>query len=279
MDPGLPTRRALERAIEHLLRPVVRLLLRHAVAFGTFEELAKRVYVDLAFKEFAVPGKKATASRVAVVSGLTRKEVQRVATQTPKASDDGADPYHRAARVLTGWVRDADFADRHGQPRALEADGAFGFGELVRRYSGDMPSRAVLDELMRVGAVARREDARVELVTRGYIPQHSEIDKLGILGGDVADLITTIDHNLQHGAADPWFQRKVMYDTVPVSQLAAFRALGARRSQGLLESLDRWLAEHDTASDHDPMPRARAGMGIYYFEERLDTHDSPGAAP
>ena len=41
-----------------------------------------------------------------------------------------------------------------------------------------MPARAVLDELMRVGAVERLEDARLQLVTHGYVPQHSAIDKL-----------------------------------------------------------------------------------------------------
>ena len=269
-DPA--TRGALEQALAHLLRPLVRLLLRHAVAFGSFEEIAKRVYVDLAFNEFGIPGKKATASRVAVLTGLTRKEVQRIATQPVTEREDGADPYNRASRVLTGWVRDADFADARGRPRALDTDGARGFAELVRRYSGDMPARAVLDELVRVGAVARRaDDARVELVTRGYVPQRSDIDKLGILGTDVADLIDTIDHNVQHGATDPRFQRKVMYAALPARALPAFRALGARRAQALLESLDRWLAAHDDApATPEPAPHARVGIGIYYFEEPVE---------
>ena len=83
-----------------------------------------------------------------------------------------------------------------------------------------MPARAVLDELIRVGAVERLEDARLQLVTHGYVPQHSAIDKLGILGRDVADLIDTIDHNLQHGADDPRFQRKVMYAAIPAGGAA-----------------------------------------------------------
>ena len=282
MSPDPSSRRALERAVEHLLRPLLRLLLRHAVAFGSFEEIAKRVYVDLAFKEFGIGGKKATASRVAVLSGLTRKEVQRVATQAGSEPDDDVDPYNRASRVLTGWIRDADFADAQGQPRALDADGALGFAELVRRYSGDMPAKAVLDELVRVGAVARGADARVELVTRGYVPRHSEGHKFGILGTDVADLISTIDHNVVHGETDPRFQRKVMYEALPASALPAFRALGAQRAQALLESLDRWLAEHDADPAPDAekaQPHARVGIGIYYFEEPIESPASEGDTP
>ena len=153
---------------------------------------------------------------------------------------------------------------------------------LVKRYSGDMPARAVLDELIRVGAVERLEDARLQLVTHGYVPKHSAIDKLGILGRDVADLIDTIDHNLQHGADDPRFQRKVMYAAIPADALPAFRKLSAAQAQALLEKLDRWLAEHDVApiaKGDEASERARVGLGIYYFEETLEPTVDEGAMP
>ncbi len=272
---------ALQRAIEQLLRPLFRLLLRHSVSFGAFEDMAKRVYVDVALKDFGIPGKKPTASRIAVLSGLTRKEVQRLLAEDAGQDGGVADRYHRAARVLTGWARDADFCDASGTPSVLDADGEHGFAALVKRYSGDMPSRAVLDELVRVGAVAQQDGGRLQLVTAAYIPQRSAVDKLGILGSDVADLIATIDHNLQHGATDPRFQRKVMYDAVAVSALPALRKLSAQRAQALLEQLDRWLAERDTEpspTDGDE-PRARAGLGIYYFEERLEPSGTEGDSP
>src|SRR6185295_11470661 len=123
-----------------------RLLLRQSVSFGAFEEMAKRAYVDVALKDFAIPGKKQTTSRVAVLSGLTRKEVQRLLSEGDDDGEEVADRYNRAARVLTGWARDADFLDRKGKPRILDLEGDEGFAGLVKRYSGDMPPRAVLDE-------------------------------------------------------------------------------------------------------------------------------------
>lgn len=272
MDFDIRPQRALQRAIEQLLRPLVRLLLRHSVSFGAFEAMAKRVYVDVAYKEFNIPGKKPTTSRVAVLSGLTRKEVQHLLAEPVDHEVDVADRYNRAARVLTGWARDADFIDAEGQPRPLDADGERSFAALVRRHSGDMPARAVLDELVRVGAVRQRPDGRLELLTRAYVPQTSAVDKLGILGCDVADLITTIDHNLQHGADDPRFQRKVMYDAIPLAALPAFRKLSAQQAQSLLEKLDAWLSTQDVEkSPEDPgIACARVGMGIYYFEEHLE---------
>ncbi len=275
MNSAASARRALELAIGQLLRPLFRLLLRHAVSFRAFEDIAKRAYVDVAFREFGIPGKKASTSRVAVLSGLTRKEVQQLlapASDAPGEDDahELADRYNRAARVVTGWARDADF-QHEGQPRLLEMEGEAGFAALVRRHSGDMPARAVLDELLRVGVVGQADDGRLQLLQRAYLPVNSPADQIGILGTDVADLVTTIDHNLAQPPS-PRFQRKVMYDAIPVSELPAFQALSRQQAQALLERLDRWLAAHDL--DEHPRgpaePRARVGLGIYYFEEHLE---------
>lgn len=259
--------RALWQAVEAILRPLCRLLLRHSVSFDAFEELAKRVFVHVAHKEFQIPGKSPSASRVAVLSGLTRKEVHRVLVEPSDVSRESFERYNRAIRVLTGWARDKNFRDAKGKPRLLDVEGNSGFGDLVKRYSGDMPVRSVLDELIHSGSVKQRDDGRLQLVSAGYVPHHSVIDKFGMLGRDVAHLIETIDHNLKHGATDARFQRKVMYQGIPVSALPAFRTLSSRQSQALLAKLDTWLAEHDTRSEEDG-ERIPVGLGVYYFEER-----------
>jgi len=275
MDDEGRSQHALRLAVQQLLRPLCRLLLRHAVSFSAFQELARRAYVDVALKEFGIPGKRPTASRVAVLTGLTRKEVHRLLVTPSDEVDDQAERYNRAAQVLTGWARDPDFLEQNGEPRALDVDGPAGFAALVKRYSGDMPVRAVLDELVRVGAVERRTDGQLKLAARGFVPRHSAVDKLGILGRDVADLIATIDHNLQHGESDPRFQRKVMYSAIPRPALPAFRKLSARQAQALLERLDRWLGQHDPAEVPEDAVRthARVGVGIYYFEEPVEAPD------
>jgi len=273
MDSDARPHAALHAALATLLRPLFRLLLRHQVSFGAFEELAKRVYVEVALNDFGIPGKKPSISRASILSGLTRKEVQRLlasASALPSGETLDSERYNRAARVLTGWIRDSEYLDAKGQPKALSADGDDGFAGLVRRHSGDMPARAVLDELERVGAVRRRDDGLIELLARAYVPRSSPADKLAILGSDVADLIETIGHNLENVEADPRFQRKVMYVSMPASALPAFRKRSAADAQALLEKFDRWLAAHDVANppSHPDAARARVGVGIYYFEER-----------
>lgn len=264
--------RPLEQAIARLLRPLCRLMLRNGVSFGAFGEIAKRTYVDVAMSEFTLPGKKPSISRASILTGLTRKEVQRLVAEADGGGPQAGEHYNRATRVLTAWLRDPDFQDG-GQPRALPVDGDRSFVALVRRHSGDMPARAMLDELQRVGAVRRRDDGQVELVTRAYVPQHGAAEKLHILGTDVSDLIDTIDHNLQHGAAHPRFQRKVLYHGIPPDAAADFRALAAREAQALLERLDAWLADRDDAAPG--APRVRVGLGIHAIETAVQPTEGP----
>lgn len=249
----------------------MRVLLRHGFSFQSFAEVAKRVYVEVGMEDFGIEGRKQTISRVSVLTGLTRKEIQRIVSGGSSEDTETRERYNRAARVVAGWVRDRDFSDPRGRPARLPIDGNPGFGLLVKRYSGDVPARAVLDELLRVGTVRRLDDGRVELLSRAYVPRTSDLDKIAILGTDVADLITTIDHNLLYGETDPFFQRKVMYDNLPAEAIAEFRQLSADQAQQLMELLDEWLSRHDR--DVNPRVagtgRKRAGMGIFYFEEDL----------
>lgn len=262
---------ALSAATLQLLRPLVRILLRNNVSHRTFADLAKQVYVEVAKAEFGIAGKKQTVSRIAILSGLTRKEVQRLLLPPSAAKSIADEEYHRGSRVITGWLRDPKYGDRKGHPRPLPMEGrGASFNALVKAYSGDIPVRALLDELLRVGAVKQLKDGRICLLSRGYIPQKGSVEKLHVLGTDTADLISTIDHNVYLKPSKPRFQRKVMYDNVPVEAAKEFRTLAAAEGQELLEKLDRWLAHRDR--DINPVSkgtgRVRVGLGIFQFEER-----------
>lgn len=269
--PIMKTENAIYAAILRILRPLIRLLLRHGVPFGTFSDLAKQVYVEVALEDFGMPGRKQTHSRVSVLTGLSRKEVLRV-TRLERADDtDTAARYHRAARVIAGWVRNGRFHDGAGNPATLsiEGEGAT-FSALVKEYSGDVPHRAILDELLRVGAAERTADGKVRILARAYIPVSGGEEKLEILGTDTACLIETIDHNLRAAPGKAFFQRKAMYDNLPDDAIEELRTDLAKRAEKFLEEADRRLAERDRDANPESTGTGRrgAGIGIFWFEEK-----------
>ena len=267
--------KALAAAILRLLRPLVRILLRNGVSYGAFSDLAKWVYADVAEKEFHLAGRKQSISRVSLLTGLSRKEVKRLQQIETPDDDVVSQQYNRAARVISGWVRDPRYQDNSGEPLALPLDGeGLSFASLVHDFSGDVPARAVLDELLRVGAVVVGDDT-VSLHTKAYVPRQGEVDKLNILGTDVSFLIATIDHNLQYGAELPYYQRKLSYDNLPEEVIPQLRTLSAERAQELLEELDKTWREHDrdVNTQVEGTGRRRAGVGIYFFDEAVPEED------
>ncbi len=271
MSPKQTTQQALEGALRRLLKPLVRILLRNSISYGLFSEVAKRVYVEVATEEFAIPGKAQTTSRVATLTGLTRKEVQRINALPEEESELHSSRYNRAARVVTAWATEAPFVDERGAPRPLPFNDTTGpsFTALVKRASGDITPRTILDELIHVGAVKALPDGHLQLMTRAYIPHGDDVEKITILGTDVADLIATIDHNLRCGEQQrARFQRKVCYDNLPVEVMEALRDTLAGQAQEALERMNAEMSrcDRDTNPKLKGHGRIRAGLGIYYFE-------------
>jgi len=61
---------------------------------------------------------------------------------------------------MDGWLADPEFALRTGQAKQLKIAGHKGsFAHLVKKYGGDVPHRAVLDELRRIAAVTDSDGA------------------------------------------------------------------------------------------------------------------------
>lgn len=272
-DSGDNKEQKLFAALYRLLKPLVRLLLRNNIPYAAFAEVARRAYVEIAATDFTVQGRKQSDSRIATITGLTRKEVARIKKLNFAGQQPDVKRYHRAARVVFGWVHDDSYHDEDGQLLDLPFDSQQGpsISSLVREYSGDMPARAIVDELVRVGVVEKRA-ALFHLLERAFIPSSSELEKLGILGLDVSGLIQTIDRNIYEKDLDSHFQRKIYYDNLPAEALPEIQAMLQEHGQAFLEMVDRFMAQHD----RDVNPEVKgdgqhaAGIGLYYFEHHDD---------
>ena len=277
-DPGTDRglKEGLLAAFRRLLRPLVRILIRHGIAYGEFAEVAKTVFVESAAEDFALPGRKTSGSRIAILTGLTRKEVKRLTDQARQGKTLSRTNLSRAGRVLAGWHSDPRFTSKKGTPLVLpfEAESEPSFTELVRGYSGDMPARAMLEELKRVSAVEVTKEGTVKALGRVYKPFELDRESVERLGQTVHDLSDTLSFNLdpeRTGSAK--FERRVKAD-IPLnsSTLKAFHLLASDKGQHFLELLDDWLG--DCVEGDAGEERFRAGVGLYFFSAPTNDDDA-----
>ncbi|QLQ33914.1 MAG: hypothetical protein HZT40_22400 [Candidatus Thiothrix singaporensis] len=259
----------LRSAFYRIVKTLMRILYRKGVALGDFTQLVKQAYVDVVEQELVRSGERVTTSRIAAITGLTRKDVAQL---REREEQETSPRYNRGMRVLTGWRHDEEFIDpATSQPAILPFRGERGsFERLVQRYSGDMSAFAMLEEMKRIQVARETLDGGVQMLSQVYIPQGDEGEKIALLGMDVPLLISTIDHNLT--CRDPLelrYQRKVSYNNLPEEVLPEFRAFVRQDAQQLLLRFNDWLYQHDR--DHTPdvqgTGRMQAGVGIFYFEQ------------
>lgn len=272
----------IKRALLIMLRPLVRLLIKHDIAHSEFAEIAKEAYVRTAFEDMNTPGKKPTISQAAVITGLSRKEVARILGTSQSQPLPKLTP-NRAARVTTGWLSDAEFCTKAGKPKVLNKAE---FDVLTQRYSGDITPGAIFDELKRLSLLTVDEKGRYHLNPQGFIVSDGQQAKgFSLLTKSLTHLLETGEYNLAAKQRDdssllksrPHFQRQLTEQKVPITVAEQFHEHASQQSMQLLIELNQWLAERLSEysqslppAENNPQEATKdfIGLGIYYFESR-----------
>ena len=203
------------------------------------------------------------------MTGLSRKEVARLAKEGKNKKALGAGILNRVTRVLQGWYTDPDFTGPYGVPLDLQFDDAGrkgSFSDLVRRYSGDMPARAMLDELLRVGAARiEGESGLIRVLSRSYIPEKLDPENVRHFGSQVRCFVDTLDYNMRKAAPGRGrFERIVFADEgLALEDVDQFDAFLRERGQQLLIELDDWLASR--ARPKEGETAIHTGVGVYHY--------------
>ena len=259
------------------LKPVARWLLRSGITWKEFAELSRDAFVDTAFEDFGIRGRPTNVSRVALLTGLSRRDVRRVRERgDTRSSAPAEESLNHASRVLTGWHLDPDFLEPDGRPRVLPAaQGAVSFEVLLKRYAGDIPTTALVKELVKSGSIERLESGAYRVLRRYYMPRQMDGHAVERAGSVLADIATTVEHNLSRGPRDPSrFEGRAQSRHVDPRNLPAFRAFVEREAQGLLERVDDWLASHEAGATTDGAATVRLGVGVYQIQDEM-TGDKP----
>lgn len=271
----------LSATLRRLLRSVVRIALRGEVTYREFADIAKLAYFDVARDDYGINGRKTNLARVAILTGLSRKECTRLKAVAAAATMDGgarSAVMSPVTRVISGWHETPEYVDAAGRPRTLPRTGPCpSLEDLFRRFAGDIPDGALMHELERVGAVEETGSGEVRVLKRSFVADGFSKERVRIVGNMYSDLGSTIVYNLDEANVDRRrIARYVVADAVAPDVAQAFQALAEERGQALLGDLDGWLsAEGRQAGPPASADARRVGLGVYFFEESLTEQHSP----
>jgi len=170
---------------------IAKVFLRYNVGYREFSDLAKAAFVQVATDDYGIRGRPTNISRVAVMTGLTRKEVKRIRDLGHGFGDAFMSRRNPLAELLHHWNTDPEYSDTAGNPKPLPFEGSgASFWNLVRRCAGDIPPGAMRTELKRIGAVMETPDGLLNVTTREHFPTDAE-----------GRLVIGINHGLHQLAA------------------------------------------------------------------------------
>jgi len=265
------TQRRILEAFLVVLRPMARILLRFGIGFREFSEIAKTAFVDVASSDYGLRGRPTNISRVAVMTGLTRKEVKRLRDKIESGEQTLVIKATPLSEILHRWHSEEEFLNSESRPKPLPFSGDHSsFSSLVRKFGGDIPPGALRTELKRVGAIQEREDGVLDLIKRSVMPSGLDERLVISLIHGAYPLLSTVAHNVNpEREVDSWPQLTAFTQSVRKADIPRIRRISADRLTEITESFDDLFMAYEALheSEQESSDQNLVAVGVFYFEE------------
>lgn len=272
-DPAQPPA-ALVSALRRALRPLVRLMVARGVTYPYLSEMLKGLFVEVAERDFRIEGKPTTDSRVSLLSGVHRKDVSRLRSQTVSADWPASPVVNLSSQVFARWLGDPGWRNRRGRPlplpRLASEGGDRSFESLVAGISSDIRPRVLLDEWLRRGLVTLDDQDRVCLQPQAFTAGRGDEDKLHYFARQLHDHAAAAGHNLQGGV--PYLDRSLHADGLSAEAVAELHERAREQAMQMLVSMSEatQAAEKREPAPPTGAPRRRFTLGVYFYESDQD---------
>jgi hypothetical protein len=264
-----------QQALAAVLQPLARLMIDHGVQHAQVAELLKQLLVQESVARYGVDDRGVSDTRVALLTGVHRKDVRRLRA-APESRKKPKAALTVPSAVVARWISDPRFLNLDQTPRTLARSPKVGtagepdFPALVAEISRDVSARAVLDELLRLGAVELRPLGQLALVDQAFVPRSSPSELFAFLGGNVGDHLSAATHNLTpQRSAPPMLDQSAFSQDLSAQQVQALhghaRQLWAAMLQKFLAAATLAEQRSQSAPEHDH----RVRLGVFFYEQDL----------
>jgi hypothetical protein len=286
-DPVNDRSSIILNSVLHLLRPAVRLMLRHGVAYPAFAAALKQVFLGAAQDELQARGMAQTDSAVSLLSGVHRRDVRNLT----RADEPAPAPQAfagLASQVVARWLSQDLYLDENQTPIAIARLGPIpSFDALVQAVTQDVRPRSLLDELIRLG-LAAEDDGQVTLLAQGFVPRAGLPELAALIQNNLFDHVAAACENFDHKAAvagqirstdaTDFLEQSVFVDEITSDSADRLhevsRAAWKLAFQTVMRDAQRSF-DHDAVHASADERSHRARFGVYFYstpvQGKIDT--------
>jgi hypothetical protein len=271
-DP-MPAPSPAEQALAAVLQPLARLMIDHSVQHGQVVEMLKQLLVHESVARYGLSDREVSDTRVALLTGVHRKDVRRLRAAAGSIKKPRATLTVPSA-VVARWISDPRFLRLDQTPRVLARSPKVGtagepdFPALVAEVSRDVSARAVLDELLRLGAVELRPQGQVALLDQAFVPQGSPRELFDFLGANVGDHLSAAAHNLTpQRTVPPMLDQSAFSQDLSAQQAQALHSHARQLWAAMLQKFLAAATLAEQRSQSAPEHNHRVRLGVYFYEK------------
>ncbi|MCB0346373.1 MAG: hypothetical protein KDD66_14735 [Bdellovibrionales bacterium] len=258
--------------LKPILRPLIRFCLRNSVALAEVLEATKVVFAEVAASQIEGTGNKVTVSRIAVMTGMTRREVTRIYKEGRIAEEAPS----LAGRVLVQWEHDPEFSTKQGKAKVLTCKGSESeFSRLVETVSKDVNAATLLYELERLGAVEQVRGG-VKLVQN--IQFHTKRPEKGInlLFRDIETLSAAAEENVLDTQEIRNLHLRTEFDNILLKDMPRVRKWLLKQGQDFHKKARDFLSQYDKDLNQDATSAGggKVVLGAFSFAELPDAKEA-----
>ncbi len=257
-------------ALEYCLKPIARLCIHFGIDHRSLSEMLKSAFVSVANEEFKVEGKSQTDSRIALLTGVHRKDVRRLLGRAPQIS--GTHHQGLVANLIAHWLDTPELVDEHGKPKAIprnpDPDYKYSFISLAESLTNDIHPRALMDECLNRNIIRLDDSGMVHLIVESLIPSDDLDEKAHFFGQTIHDHIAAAEHNLNDGNP-PFLDRFISHEGLSLSDANIIAAAARKAAMSALKQVNNHALKHkEQQFGEESKPEYRIHFGTYFYSCR-----------
>lgn len=252
-------------ALLQLLEPLTDFVIDAGLSTSDLYSIVRQAAVRRVAAQQLEVSRRINISGIAATTGISRSEISRILKTAGKKDEKSMDSRQQSTnRILAAWHEEPKFTTPNGEPADLKIYGRGPtFDLLVKRHGRGIPTRAVLDELVRAHAVDLLPSQKIR--ARASLAVHSGISPQMIkaFGDRAAELIDTLVSNMR-SPDKPRFIANISGSTATPSGLPLFRREISSKGAGFLADVKEGL--NQPALKSRSRRSSKVSVTIFYHE-------------